>query len=283
MLKTSRKWKNAVRYQAIRAFPSEWKVLTSYATGASLGSPASTSLWDLSDVAQGVAGNERIGRKIVAKRIEIWGEFVSHATSLDEPYVRQQLIVSPTETAAPGTDTTAEYEAIGDWCRGKVPMKLTMQTPDRMYRIITDRRYAIRGGPLLQYIHSVEGVPAGLTNASTYDGTNYEGHTISESIQTAPGGLFTTSAAVDVSGSRTITGTNSTVRAYVQVPKIPRPSTIKFHISKKFPGNGLEMVFDDSSVANPGVGRNALNMRIAASPGSTVYFFWFARFYFTDA
>lgn len=73
MLRTSRKWKNAVRFQARSAFPVEWKVkeLANPAAAVLLQAPSCTLL-DLSGaIAVGTGPNQRLGSQIRIRRITI--------------------------------------------------------------------------------------------------------------------------------------------------------------------------------------------------------------------
>lgn len=73
MLRTSRKWKNAVRYQAVQAFQPEWKVVTvAQTTPVGLpGAPGGITTDLTSVIAQGLANNQRVGSQIRLRRITL--------------------------------------------------------------------------------------------------------------------------------------------------------------------------------------------------------------------
>lgn len=151
MLRTSRKWKNAVRYQAVQAFSAEWKV---YQGSQGVGFVPSGSTWDrlfLYNMAQGVAEDERLGAQVRIRRVDVWIHVKPTSGPHFEPetWCRFALFKCPNQTRHALSATISDHLEEGpsgnwSWARGFAPKKLS-ERMDPAYLTVAQKKTVVAG------------------------------------------------------------------------------------------------------------------------------------------
>lgn len=172
MLRTSRKWKNAVRFQARAAFPAEWKV-HEFTTAPQVFpfAHACAVVFPLETILRGTTKASRIGSKIRVRRIEIRGIVVATGRSgLEnigcvqlEKWVHPDLVPSSQHT-----NTLQAYQPPydgADWIRGsyRTPGGVSYDVDTENYpAVLTTERMQV----LRRRVFSLFKTPAFIDNAT---------------------------------------------------------------------------------------------------------------------
>lgn len=150
MLRTSRKWKNAVRYQAAQVFPAEWKVFTARAGLAPVPATSTPTYIQLTTpIPQGLDTGNRIGNRIKVRRVDVWIQVSPTAGDHPEPEtaVRATLIQQREDRVIPA-DLTSDYDygAGGsfNWARGWC-VRLIERNNEPNFYILDDKRKILAG------------------------------------------------------------------------------------------------------------------------------------------
>lgn len=150
MLRTSRKWKNAVRYQAAQVFPAEWKVFTARAGLAPVPATSTPTFIQLTTpIPQGLDTGNRIGNRVKVRRVDVWIQVSPSAGDHPEPEtaVRATLIQQREDRVIPA-DLTSDYDygAGGsfNWARGWC-VRLIERNNEPNFYILDDKRKILAG------------------------------------------------------------------------------------------------------------------------------------------
>lgn len=249
MIRTSRKWKNAVRFQAALAAKPEWKVFTAGldTQGISI-EPNATVVNLFSNIAQGSSSSDRIGSRIRVHRIDIWITFYAQGAEGENP-VACALVLGTNTTKVPLTQSLNNYfEPVGGpysgWVHRTVPRlkggSSTVITEEYARFLVTKRR-VLAGVPMISQTSSwVASAPDNFSGGTRQSITNQVNH--GGTGGTMPGGAWTQSP-------------------YVSEPMVPmltlrRPLVHHLKLSRSWK-RGLPVQFDDSDA--DGVDHDDLN------------------------
>lgn len=288
MLRTSRKWKNAVRYQAAQVFPAEWKVFTGRAALAPVPATSTPTYIQLTTpIPQGLDVDERIGNRVKIRRVDVWIQVSPTAGDHPEPEtaVRATLIQQRDDRSIPA-DLTSDYDyGVGgsfNWARGWC-VRLIKANREPNFYIVDDKKKILAGIGAHQH---TAGIPfqvvvpndlsaSGATGIKQGQNGGYNivhpGYTT-----TGPGGGWTVPAHVIA------TATESTFWP-LQTNQMKRRDWKARMILRKTYNRGLEVTYSSGNPIDDLGSHNHMVFCVVADQVGAMQYEYFFRVWYTDA
>lgn len=296
MIRTSRKWKNAVRFQAKKAFPSEWKCREGLlATGAFTKVQAADdiipSATDLTGTIPLGSGNDmRTGSQIRVRRVDLWVSIDPPAANATYPdaHVRIELVQHFSNSDPIDADwrticrygstvSAADTVTKWSWARNETP-----------YRVEHNRAPSFRS--IIKRVVRVVGIGSFQGwNASVRSNLDRQSGVILPKEERQQN--TSTSAVPVVVETELPSGQNTTVPAHnitntgyeaangYQTNQLQRGKHHKFFHASHSWSNGLLVTFSDGTSSVPLIGQNTLILFMGTDEqgvlGTVQYRIWY--------
>lgn len=291
MLRTSRKWKNAVRYQAAQVFPAEWKVFTARAGLAPVPATSTPTYIQLTTpIPQGLDTGNRIGDRIKVRRVDVWIQVSPTDGDHPEPEtaVRASLLQQRDDRTIPA-DLTSDYDygAGGsfNWARGWCVRFIEKNREPNFY-IVDDKRKILAGIGAHQRDDATNWatVPKNLSASGT---TNVkqdypQAHAqVRPAFQCLEGG--TRGAGTIDYPAINITVPQYAINKQVQTNQLRRRDWKARMVLHKSYSRGLEVTYSSGSPVDDLGSHNHLVFFVLADQVAALDYEYFFRVWYTDA
>lgn len=296
MIRTSRKWKNAVRFQAVQAFRPEWKRYEKEYVGTMAAQSTSTLVPTqqpvTSGIVQGIAENQRIGDVIRVHRVDAWISIRPEAGIVVAPELpwRWELVREFSSKTPIGSVLTADYIDLSqfEWARGVCPRELKANQEPR-YDVMWMRKGILAGigawtkdpDPTSYTTVPSDLAVSGTTSTTAVHGSENCAVPIHAYIDNEPPpGPYTETL---IAGYNIVNGGKLVNSGPVPTHQMRRHDWKKsFHVVKKFPGAGLRVKYDATTTEYT---ENQLVLQGAGGlfTGLLLHYYIVYRVWFTDA